>query len=379
MTRTTVRIDGRARLGPGGQPVDRSCHPGSGTSVVVIDPPQRANVVEDRCMGSIGTPVVRRIVDVAKGPERHADLLASVGLSPGVEPSTWAGESIDEDAYYGLLERTAGADDHGLPFRYGEAISPDDFGALGLAMKTAPTIGDALNRLVRYLLVLSDTLEYEFIEQPWGRTFALTRRPHHRRGAALANECALAAVVSIVRQCSDERITPRNVSFRHGAPPTEQHHRDYFGCPVTFHAPINGIDFDAAQLSRPTLLADDGLSHYFLARLDDLRARTSERSLVTDVRGAVADSLPDGQPSKSQIARRLGMSERTLHRRLAEQGESFQTLATDARREAAESLLRSGTHSLAEVAFLTGFSDQSAFTRAFKRWTGRTPAAFRGD
>lgn len=330
-------------------------------------------------MGSIGTPVIRRIVDVAQGPDRAADLLASVGLSPDAEPATWAGESIDEEAYYGLLERAAGADDHELPFRYGEAISPDDLGALGLALKTAPTIGDALHRLVRYLLVLSDTLEYELIDQPWGQTFALTGRPHHRRGAALANECALAAVVSMVRRCSGVPMNPRNVSFRHGAPPNEQHHRDYFGCPVTFHAPINGIDLDAAQLAQPTLLADDGLSHYFLARLDDLRSQTAERSLVADVRGAVADSLPDGQPSKSQIARRMGMSERTLHRRLAEQGESFQTLATDARREAAESLLRSDTHSLAEVAFLTGFSDQTAFTRAFKRWTGRTPAAFRGE
>jgi AraC-like DNA-binding protein len=173
-------------------------------------------------------------------------------------------------------------------------------------------------------------------------------------------------------------LAPREVVFRHAAPSTDRFHRDYFGCRVTFDAPLNGIDFATSQLSRPTLLADEGLSHYLLAQLDDLRLQTSERSLEEDVRGAVADSLPDGQPSKSQVARRLGMSERTLHRRLAERGESFQTIATDARREAAESLLRSGSHSLAEVAFLTGFSDQSAFTRAFKRWTGRKPASFRG-
>jgi AraC-like DNA-binding protein len=92
----------------------------------------------------------------------------------------------------------------------------------------------------------------------------------------------------------------------------------------------------------------------------------------------VADALADGQPSQSQIARRLGMSVRTLHRRLAEDGQSFQSLVSRARREAAETLLRADDHSLAEIAFLTGFSDQSAFTRAFKRWTGMTPAAFRG-
>jgi AraC-like DNA-binding protein len=114
-----------------------------------------------------------------------------------------------------------------------------------------------------------------------------------------------------------------------------------------------------------------------MAQLDELWQQTAVRSLVDDVRGAVADALPDGQPSKMYIARRLGMSERTLHRRLAEQGESFQALATDARRDAAEALLKSDTRNVAEVAFLTGFGDQSAFTRAFKRWTGQTPAAFR--
>jgi AraC-like DNA-binding protein len=328
-------------------------------------------------MGSVGTPIIRRIVEVARGPERHADLLASVGLDPQPASATWNGEAIEEDAYYDLLERAAGDDDHALPFRYGEAIEPDDVGALGLAMKTAATVDDALQRLIRYLLVLTDTLAYEFVDQASGRTFALTRRPHHRRGAALANECALAAVTTMMRRSTGAELTPREVTFRHTAPPDDGPHRSFFGCPVRFDADRNAIELDRATLATPTLLADEGLSEYLLAQLDELRSRASDRSIVDDVRGAVADSLPDGQPSKTQVARRLGMSERTLHRRLAEQGESFQTIATQARRDAAESLLRSDTHNLAEVAYLTGFSDQAAFTRAFKRWTSHTPAAYR--
>lgn len=327
-------------------------------------------------MGSVGTPVIRRIIDVAQGPDSPEELLDSVGLRADSE-AAWAGESVDEEAYYGLLERVAGDHDHDLPFRYGAAIRADDLGALGLALKTAPTVEAALGRLIRYVLVLSDTLDYELVDEPGGRVFELVGRPHHRRGAALANECALGAVTSMVRQVVGARSAPREVTFRHAAPTTDRFHREYFGCPVTFDAPSNGIHLTTEQLAQPTLLGDEGLSAYLLARLDDLRAQTAERSLVADVRGAVADALPDGQPSKTQIARRLGMSERTLHRRLAEHGESFQTLATEARREAAESLLVSGTHGLAEVAFLTGFSDQSAFTRAFKRWSGMTPAAYR--
>ena len=328
-------------------------------------------------MGSVGSPVIRRIVDVARSPEEPEALLASVGLAPDTDRSAWAGESVDEDAYFGLLERVAGAHDPELPFRYAEAIQPDDLGALGLALKTAPTVADALGRLVRYVLVLSDTLEYELLDEPSGRVFALTGRPHHRRGAALANECALAAVTSALRSIVGARLVPTEVTFRHLAPADDTPHLAYFGCPVSFEAPLDGIHLDAEMLGRATLLADEGLSTYLLAQLDDLRARASERSLVTDVRSAIIDALPEGQPSKSQVARRLGMSERTLHRRLADDGESFQDLVTGARQEAAESLLGSGRHSVVEVAFLAGFSDQTAFTRAFKRWTGFTPAAFR--
>lgn len=327
-------------------------------------------------MASVGTPVVRRIAQVSRGAETPAQLLARVGLSP--EPdAAWAGESVAVDAYYDLVERAAGPGDHGLPFRYAEALRVDDLGALGLALKTAPTARDALGRLVRYVLVLSDTLEYELLDWPWGAVLALTGRPARRRGAALANECALAAVTSALRQILGVRLVPREVTFRHDPPADDGPHRAFFGCAVTFGAPLDGVHLRAEQLTRRTLLGDEGLSAYLLAQLDDLRARAPERSTVAAVRGAVADGLPDGRPSRARVAGRLGMSERTLQRRLAEDGASFQGVVADVRREAAEALLRSGGHSLAEVAFLAGFSDQSAFTRAFKRWTGTTPASFR--
>ncbi|WP_108667933.1 AraC family transcriptional regulator ligand-binding domain-containing protein [Euzebya rosea] len=328
-------------------------------------------------MGSVGTPVIRRIVQVGRGPERPEDLLASVGIHADAPVSSWAGESVDAEAYYGLIERVAGAEDHALPFRYAEALQADDFGALGLAMKTAQTLGATLQRLMRYILVLSDTLEYALVDEPGGQRFELNGRPHHRRGAALANECALAAVVSMLRQAAGAHVRPDAVSFRHPRPPTVAPHQAFFGCDVAFDAAHDAIHLSAAVIAQQPRLADAGLSAYLLARLDELRARAADRSLVSQVRGAVADALPDGQPSKTWVARRLGMSERTLHRRLADEGASFQAIATQVRREAAEALLVTTDHPLADVAFLTGFADQSAFTRAFKRWTGLTPTAYR--
>ena len=320
-------------------------------------------------MGSVGTPVVRRMIDVADERHDRNELLESVGLSSDPAGVDWVGDSIDEEIYYGLLERIAGTGDLAFPFRYAQALHPDDFGALGLAIKTAPTLRAALERLARYVLVLSDTLRYEFVEEPDGAAFVLVGRPHHRRGAAIANECAVAAVTSVLRVVGGITLEPTLVEFQHAAPSTDRHHVEFFGCPVRFEAAVNGIHVGDEHLARRALLADDGLSTYLLSRLDDLTARKARRSIV--------DSLPDGQPSKSQIARRLAISERTLHRQLADHDETFQAIATRARRDAAESLLTTTSHSIADVAFLTGFADQTAFTRAFKRWTGTTPAAFR--
>ena len=95
------------------------------------------------------------------------------------------------------------------------------------------------------------------------------------------------------------------------------------------------------------------------------------------MRDLVATSLSEGIPALSDIARELGMSGRTLQRRLRERGLSYQTLVDESRRQLAMRLLRQTDFALIEVAFMTGFSGQSAFTRAFKRWAGQTPRSFR--
>ena len=94
---------------------------------------------------------------------------------------------------------------------------------------------------------------------------------------------------------------------------------------------------------------------------------------------AIAQALSEGTPKMAEIARGLGFSARSFQRRLSEHGMSYHALTDETRRDLAEGLLRDERHSLAEIAFLTGFSEQSAFTRAFKRWMGTTPASYRKD
>lgn len=324
-------------------------------------------------MSAVSAQIVIRFASAALGPETPEALLKRVGLSPGLDPAAALVQGIDAEAYYELLERAAGDDDHALPIRYAESVRPEDFGALGLALKTATSIREALERLVRHICVLTDSLAYALRES----TLTMHGRSHHRRGARIANEGALAAITSLLRQISDDSVRPSAVSFRHAPTPMLDAHRAFFRCPLHFGAEHDALLFDEPTLAIEPPLGDEGLSAFLLGQLESVRAQLEDRTLEARVHRAITDALCDGPPSREQIARRMGMSERTLQRRLADEGLTFRDVANRARREVAQSLLTLPDHTLAEVAFLTGFSDQSAFHRAFKRWSGQTPQEFR--
>ncbi|MCA9581914.1 MAG: AraC family transcriptional regulator [Myxococcales bacterium] len=328
-------------------------------------------------MSMVTAQIVRRLAAVALGSESSETLLARVGIDSAIDTHTALTRVVDAETYYDLLERATGDNDTGLPFRYAVTITPDDFGAMGLAFKTAATVREALERLMRYILVLSDSLAYELCEDGSAWAFHVLGRPPHRRGAALANEAALAAIISLLRQVATVPVTPTAVSFRHPKPSDSGAHDAFFGCPVRWSAERDALWFDEATLQVPAKLADAGLSSYLLAHLEDQRARLATQTTESRVYRAVVDSLCDGSPDRVRIAQSLGMSDRTLRRRLADEGTTFRVLVDRARQDAARSLLARPDHSLADIAYLTGFADQSAFQRAFKRWSGQTPRAYR--
>jgi len=155
-------------------------------------------------------------------------------------------------------------------------------------------------------------------------------------------------------------------------------HEKHFGCPVYF-----GTDKDALLISQDTMRApnrvgDPGIVNFFDTHLEEeLSKFDDDASLERRVRMQISRSLSQGVPTVSTIARHFGMSGRTLQRRLFDRGYSFQALVDESRRELAERLLKETEYPLAEIAFLTGFSEQSAFNRAFRRWAGKTPRSFR--
>lgn len=313
------------------------------------------------------------------GPGLDRDgLLASAGIDPGapVDPDLM----VADTAYYDVLERIARADPGAvdLPLRVGATMRCEDYGAFGLAFKSAPDLGGSYLRAERYARVLTSVTRYALCEVAEGTAVQLHREGDRRLGLRLSNEASIASVAAISDEVSTARFQALAVYFRHPAPGDARAHERHFGCPVHFGAHMDAILVSRELLRTPNRLGDAGISRFFDSHLEQALSKfDDDAALERRVRIEVARALSGGLPKLSEVAGRLGMSGRTLQRRLAESGYSFQTLVDESRRTVAERLLRETSYPLAEIAFLTGFSEQSAFNRAFRRWSGQTPGACR--
>lgn len=328
-------------------------------------------------MGQVTSLFARKVVGVAADAIDARAVLASVGVDAD---GPWdPRHMLDEDAYYGMIELMAEQMDiTPLPLTVGAAMRPDEYGALGLAWKAAPDLLGSFSRVARYWRLWTSFTQYELQEAKGGMLFVENRAGARRLGMRISIEADLASGVSLARQVSPRPFAPIAVYFKHPAPKTTAHHEAYFGCPVQFGADKDAMLLSHASLSAPNILGDEGITQFVVSHLDQELAQIDDApALQTRTKGEIARALSEGLPRMADIARKLGLSARSFHRRLAEQGLSFHTLTEETRREIATAMLREERYALSEIAFLTGYSEQSAFNRAFKRWTGVTPAAYR--
>jgi AraC-like DNA-binding protein len=287
---------------------------------------------------------------------------------------------VADTDYYTLLERIAEVlgDATSFPLRVGASMRCDDYGAFGLAWKTAPNLRGSMERAARYARLLTSVAGYEVREHAKGAYFLLHRSGLRSLGMRLSNEATLASAISIMREVSPDPVVPLEVHCRHAAPQSVVDHEAFFGCPIIFDSELDGLLMSEEILERTNRLGDPAIAQFLKPHLDtELAAVSSQTSFQQTLLRRISDRLSEGPPRATDIAREMGVSERTFHRRLAADGASFQGLLEQAQRRLAEGLLLQSDHSIAEIAFLTGYSEQSAFTRAFKRWLGETPAVFR--
>jgi AraC-like DNA-binding protein len=268
--------------------------------------------------------------------------------------------------------------DRALAVRYGVATRLEHMGLFGFAVMTAATARDALARAGRYLHLATDSARLEIVEARRACSVRWQRDGVRDAGHALANETVLGQIVAALRQIAGPRAVER-VAFRHGGPPVDARAQiaRLLGCATVWGARHDEIAIRCGVLDEPTTTANAAMSRYFEAQVRERAAQVEAAGVEPQVRRAIVEALEGGEPEARVIARRIGSSERTLRRALAREGTSFRTLVSDVRGEQARVLLGDPKLSLTDIAFALGFSEHSAFTRAFKRWFGVAPARYR--
>ena len=173
---------------------------------------------------------------------------------------------------------------------------------------------------------------------------------------------------------------PEKVLFRHPRPDYASEVERVFDTSVFYDCNENAVVFGSETSSMPIFPGDEGIRRAIDAEAGDaLRAIRSDVSVADRVRGEIRRSLLRGGTNVSEVAQTLGLAERTLRRRLQADNTTFKAIHDDVRRDRAKEQLRRSSLSISEIAFELGFADSAAFHRAFKRWTGETPAGYREE
>ena len=272
---------------------------------------------------------------------------------------------------------TAHVPDPALGLRLGTAVRAREFGLVGYTMAVSSTVAAALQRLTRYDRLLSDALVVELKAEADATWVRLDVEPALRAFRPAA-DFRLAALLAMCREIAAAPIAPLTVQLPYRRPADVRAYERFYRAPLEFGALATAFLLRNDDLARPVVSSDATLTGYLDHLAEQLLAALGgEDTLRDQVRRRLWSELNAGVPSLEGVGRVLGMSPRTLQRRLRAEGTTFSAVLTQLRHDLALPLLGDGRLAVAEVAFLLGYEDPSAFHRAFRRWSGRSPRAFR--
>ncbi len=281
---------------------------------------------------------------------------------------------VELDAFYTLVERAAEATDPALfAIEFARQISLETFDAVGFLMATSPTLGDAFERGLACQRLWSEGERYELVVRDGIAAVRFTPYGSPRRAHRLCAEMALFDIGLNSAVLCGRPLPLERLRLRTPGPLDVEDYQSMIGCEVELRAPIDELQFTAEALAWELVDANEAMSAFFerytRRQLDALpeNTRMSER-----VRALVGQHLERGPPTLDELATRLHMSRRTLQRRLRAEETSLHDLIDAVRRERAVAFLDTRM-AIAEIAYLLGYSEPSAFHRAFKRWTGHSP------
>ncbi len=318
----------------------------------------------------ISTLLVRPVV-AALGSDRLAEFWRVTDLSPELvgDPDARISPAQFCVAWSTLTRATSPT----IALRIADATPSGAFGIVEYVCRSAATLGDALAQWVRYLNLLDDAVEVGLVIE--GDRACIRVLRESEAPAPASHELCFALVTKHARQFVAQPFRITAVTLVHSGDPAP--YRAWFDAPVSFGAEHTQLVFPTSALSASLQTSDPALLQILTRAASEL-VRAPEPTTITDrVARVIGESLQHDQANIAHVAKKLGMTERSLQRRLKEADASFNAIREEVRKQLANRYLADKL-AIAEISFLLGFSEPSAFFRAFKRWTGMTPLEARG-
>jgi len=290
------------------------------------------------------------------------------------DPAARLPTSAVDKASKAAAERIA---DPAFGLRAARCWHPSNLGALGHAWLASSTLRTALGRLERYNRILTEKAKYRLEDSAKGLRLVFE---HGREDLVLAGpgvDFTFSILMDMCRMNFGAALRSQEVSLRRARPadPTPWDH--YFGCRVQFGSNRDSFLLARRDVDEPLPIANRQIAGAFDAILAKQLAELDRSNVAARCKAALLERLASGESPEEDIARDLHMSRRTLQRKLAEADLTYQQLVDDTRRDLALRYIEDARKSVTEITFLLGFSGQSAFTRAFRRWTGKAPTEYR--
>lgn len=261
---------------------------------------------------------------------------------------------------------------------------PLNFSALGYALMASENLAQMYLRLARYAHVVTDAADVRFHEEPGFGRLTITGDPSLLATADAPTvwsifDYAMLTLVRGSRILYGRDFMPLELRLRRQRPRDHAKFEKVFRCTPLYGCEDNAVVVDHATLHKPLSFANLAVVKASEEAMDRYRSHWPDRGLPDQLAAVLKEMLPSGEPRQEDVAQRLSMTLRTLQRRLADLDTCYRDVLNQTRHQLALEHLRSAQYSVGEISFLLGFSEVSAFTRAFRRWTGSSPSTWRGQ
>ena len=317
------------------------------------------------------------VLQIAQHNHQDINALLTAAKLDNIEKDK-PGARIPTNAFCRLLDELGHRSENDrIALRIGEATQPRMLGSIGFLMTTAVDLRASYQVLIDYLPLLFEGIHLQMEQSAEGTELTLELEHSEERKTA---EWFMACLLSWPRWISGKQIPALKIELIYPAPANAQAYERFFASEITYNADHNRLLIPSSYLKFPCLDANEEMHRLHLEFADNLLSVSGrEGALVAQIKSLIRHGLTDGQGGirREKIAADLNLSLRTLQRKLGKLNTSFQDLYDQTRKEQALQQIQKGNVSFGELSFLLGFSNQSAFQKAFKRWVGMPPSQYR--